>query len=175
MKARSQCVTLAACVSLLLVTGCSNVAILNPDFLNELGFGATVATLPGNAPQLLVTAENRTDRTVEMVISYRDVDKTVQSFTAVLLPGEKTAQAIECPVTEMTLGDVSNLSQPGAAVRLGNGSASDPVIVVEPFGVLLRNQANYNCGDGVTFTVQVSGATKSGYQTFAYIQRSQTP
>jgi hypothetical protein len=31
---------------------------------------------------------------------------------------------------------------------------------------------NYDCGDGVTFAVQSSGTSSSGYQTFAYIRRS---
>ena len=47
------------------------------------------------------------------------------------------------------------------------------MIEVEPFGVLLRNGANYDCGDGVTFAVTNSGATLSGYQVFAFIERAQ--
>jgi hypothetical protein len=157
-----------------LMGGCPDFsALLNPQFQYDVGASKPVANLPGEAPALLVAVENRTNRTVEMVVSYRDIDQAVHSFTEVLDPGQKSAQALACPVPEITLGDVANLDQVGARVRLGTGLPTDPFIEVEPFGVLLVNEANYNCGDEVRFVVQASGATSSGYQTIAYIQRAE--
>jgi hypothetical protein len=72
----------------------------------------------------------------------------------------------------MTLGDVGNLDATGAIVRLGGGTADDPYIEVEPFGVLLQEGINYDCGDVITFTILPSSATLSGYQSFAFIRRS---
>jgi hypothetical protein len=154
--------------------------LLNPDLLGTLGLGTRVASLPGDAPGLLVGVENRTDRWASIVISYRDGEDKVQSYTTVVKPGDKSAQMLVCPIKEMTLGDVSNLDSPGAVVYLiPEGTAVDadllansPVISVDPFGVLLMEGINYDCGDGVTFTVQPSGTSSSGYQTFAYIRRS---
>jgi hypothetical protein len=152
--------------------------LMNPDFLSSLGLGASVATLPGDAPGLLVTAQNSTDRSIAMAISYRDVNDKVQSYTASIAPGDKTAQMLVCPVKEITIGDVSNLSLSGARVFLvgsvtdPNAIGSAPYVEVEPFGVLLKEGVNYDCGDGLTFTVQASTQTRSGYQTIAYIRRS---
>ncbi|GAF86848.1 unnamed protein product, partial [marine sediment metagenome] len=47
-------------------------------------------------------------------------------------------------------------------------------IEVEPFGVLLQEGINYDCGDVITFTILPSSATLSGYQSFAFIRRSGT-
>lgn len=153
--------------------GCGTVTnLFSDDFLAAIGLGVSVPSLPGDAPALLVTVENRTSRTAEMVVSYRVESDVVENFTTVVQPGERSAQALVCPIEEITLGDVSDLNQSGVRVRLGNGLATDPFVEVEPFGVLLRDTVNYNCGDGVTFTVQSSSATLSGYQTFAFIQRA---
>lgn len=154
--------------------GCGSISgFLNPEFLTALGIGESVATLPGDAPAIVLGVENRTSRTIEAVVSYRVGVDSVSSFVAVVEPGEKTARAVVCPIDAITLGDVNDLSSIGARVRLGNGTPQDPVIEVEPFGVLLRNGANYNCGDGVTFAITNSAATLSGYQVFAFIQRAQ--
>jgi hypothetical protein len=134
--------------------------------------GGTAVTLPGNAPALLVAVENRIDRMALATINYRDANDSLQTYTAVVEPGQRTAKALMCPVSEITLGDLSNPSIVGVTVLLGNGTASDPFIEVEPFGIPLQAGANYDCGDGITFVVQTSSATKSGYQTFAYIQRA---
>jgi hypothetical protein len=66
------------------------------------------------------------------------------------------------------------LSAAGAVVRLGTGSAEDPIVEVEAFGTLLRDEVNYVCGDEVTFAVGLSSATASGYQVIAFIRRSGT-
>jgi len=154
--------------------GCGSIAgLLNPDFLTSLGVGESVATLPGDAPQIVLGVENRTARPIEAVVSYRVGADAVSSFVAIVEPGERTARAVVCPVDAVTLGDVNDLSAVGARVRLGNGTPQDPAIDVEPFGVLLRNTANYNCGDGLTFAITNSGATRSGYQVFAFIQRAE--
>ena len=70
------------------------------------------------------------------------------------------------------MGDISNLASTGAVVRLGSGSPNDPIVEVEAFGVLLRDGANYDCGDRVTFAIQQASANLSGYGIVAYIQRS---
>lgn len=155
----------------LLLGGCSPMDLVNPDLVTSMTGGAAV-TLPGNAPALLVAVENRIDRLVYATVNYRDANDALQSYTAVVEPGQRTAKALMCPVPEITLGDLSNPSIGGVRVVLGNGTEADPYIEVEPFGIPLQVEQNYDCGDGITFTVQFSGETKSGYQTFAYIQRA---
>ena len=169
---------LALCV---LAAGCGAIQVtnlLNPDFLTALGLGTPVATLPGVAPGLLVAVENRVDHPIVMVVSYRDQNDNVQSYTNTLAVGGTSATMLVCPVSEITLGDVSNLNQSGARVYL-TSAPPDPnslggaaFIDVEPFASLLREGINYDCGDGLTFTVQTSTATRSGFQTFAFIRRS---
>ncbi|MCG3125706.1 MAG: hypothetical protein CHACPFDD_00532 [Phycisphaerae bacterium] len=154
-------------------SGCTGIqGLFSEDFLNATGLVQRSATIPGTAPAVLITMENRTSRVVTMNLSYRLGSDTVESFFATMPPGDSSGQVVNCPVTEITLGDVSNLNEIGAIVRLGGGTENDPFIEVEPFGVLLRNTANYNCGDSVTFTVTPSGDTASGYRIVAFIQRT---
>jgi hypothetical protein len=160
--------------------GCSLLNLdtfLNPELLTSLGLGEKVATLPGDAPGLLVATANRTSRPCHVFVSYRDPNDNVQTYTANLAAGDETAQMLVCPVQEITLGDVSNLQTAAARVYLVAGTVTDattlasaPYIEVDAFGVLLREEVNYNCGDGLTFTIEESALTRSGYQAFAYIR-----
>lgn len=145
---------------------------LNPAFLQTLGLGVTVADLPGEAPALVLEVQNDTDRVVEFRLTWRDGEGEIQERTRSLGVGAKYSEALICPIEEMTLGDVSNLSAVGAIARLGAGQATDPFVEIEPFGVLLQEGINYDCGDSVTFTILPSSATLSGYQVFAFIRRS---
>lgn len=156
-------------------SGCvTNLAgtIFSPDFLDAVSPTGGVASIPGEAPALLVVVENRTTRVIETLVTWRDGDGTVSQRVIVLDPGEQQAEAVICPVEELTLGEVSDLTATGAVVRLGDGGGDDPIIQVEPFGVLLRDGANYDCGDRVRFTVAASGTNVSGYGISAFIQRS---
>jgi hypothetical protein len=145
------------------------------EFLTALSMGSRAASMPGDAPAVLVEVENRTSRRVEAQLSWRTEDGEVHFEVFGLAAADKSTEVLICPVDEITLGDVGDLTQPGAFVRLGNGGSNDPFIEVEPFGVLLKDTANYNCGDSVTFTVQASSKTLSGYQIFAYIRRAEAP
>ncbi len=169
---RRSAAVVALLASAVLTGGCSVTALLNPDFLPTVLGGGGVAELPGDAPSIVVTLENTTDRVVTFQLMYRDANGDVETFQTTLSAASSTAQALICPVEEMTLGDLSNLQMSGAFVRLGAGTQSDPFVAVEPFGYVLREGVNYDCGDGVTFSVRASGATASGYQTFAFIQRA---
>lgn len=159
-----------------LLAGCTGFgSLFNNEFLTEVGLGDQVSVLPGEAPAIIIEMENQTGRVVEYRLSWRAGDEDDLEFverTGTLAVGDKVAEAVICPVQEITVGDVSNLDAFGAVVRLGQGTADDAFIEVEPFGVLLQNRVNYNCGDIVTFAVRPSGATASGYQLFAYVRRS---
>lgn|GEM_PF-1460231 len=158
-------------------------SLFNPELFSNLGLpliGTRVASLPGDAPGLLVAVENQTDRWVSMVVAYRDGEDEVQTYTTVVAPGDKSAQMLNCPIKELTLGDVTNLDQPGVLLYLvenadvaGNTDILDqaPYIEVDPFGMLLLDGVNYECGDGVTFTVRANSQASSGYRTFAFIRR----
>jgi len=153
--------------------GCVGIGeFLSPSFTQALGLGARAATLPGEAPVIVLEVENRSGRVIEFRLTWRDSEGEIQERTRTLGVGAKFSEALICPVEETTLGDVSNLDATGAIVRLGGGTASDPFIEVEPFGVLLQEGINYDCGDSVTFSVQQSGDTLSGYRVFAFIRRS---
>jgi len=158
---------------LLSTSGCITAGdLFSPGFLQVLGVGERVANLPGEAPAIVLEVENGTDRVIEFRLTWRDGESRIQERTRSLGVDEKYAEALICPIEEMTLGDVSNLDDVGAIVRLGYGTANDPFIEVEPFGVLLQEGINYDCGDSVTFVVLPSNATLSGYQVFAQIRRS---
>ena len=153
--------------------------LINPDFLSALGLGTTAASLPGDAPGLLVSVTNQTTWWMTAQIAYRDVNDNVKTYTTTVAPGAKTGQMLPCPVKEITLGDLSNLATPGVRIYLADNTVTNsatianyPFIDVDPFGVLLRNTVNYNCGDGLIFQVQPSSAARSGYQTFALINRA---
>lgn len=148
--------------------------LLNPSFVEALGItDQSVASLPDDAPAVLVAVENRTDRRVTVTLSYRGANDVTDSFTfRRMLAGSRLARALVCPVSEVTVGDVNNLDTAGAIVRLGDGGGNDPFIEVEPFGVLLKDDVNFNCGDAITFVIQSSTTTRSGYQIVAYIQRA---
>ena len=107
-----------------------------------------------------------------MSLSWRVERDTVETRIFTIGPDGTLGEVLFCPVDEVTLGDVGDLDALGAAVRLGGEGPNDPFVEVEPFGVLLKDGANYDCGDSITFTVQPSSATPSGYQIFALIQRA---
>lgn len=153
--------------------GCGQaLSIFDPAFLADLGVGSRAASLPGAAPAVLVEVENRTTRVIDVSLSWRIERDTVETLFFTIGPDEALGEVLFCPVDEVTLGDVGDLNALGAAVRLGGEGPNDPFVEVEPFGVLLKNGANYDCGDSITFTVQPSSATPSGYQIFALIQRA---
>lgn len=166
----------------MLLGGCGLVQqvtdVLNPDLLASLGFGTRVATLPGDAPGLLVYVENRTGRWAAMSVAYRTSDNRTDSFTTSVAPRNKSGQMLICPITEITVGDVSNIKQSGARIFLIDNVTDTavldtaPYIEVDAFGVLLLDGINYDCGDGITFTIQESSISRSGYQVYAYIRRA---
>jgi hypothetical protein len=157
----------------------SFTSVLNPDLLPSLGLGTQAASLPGNAaPGLLVSVENRTPRWVDMTVSYRTSGNQTNEFTTVVAPHDKSGQMLICPIDEITVGDVGNPKLSGARVFLidnvtdSTALATAPFIEVDAFGQVLREGVNYDCGDGVTFAVQESSVSQSGYQVFAYIRRA---
>lgn len=161
---------LAGAMLMLSISACSPLSVLNPDFAIATGLADSAATLPGEAPTLLLQVENRTVRPVNYVLTWRNDDGSTGQREDAVRAGETFATAIPCPVTEVTLGQIGDSSAVGAAVVLGDGNFGDPLLAVEPFGRVLEEGINYNCGDSVTFSVIPSGATASGYQIFAYIR-----
>ncbi|MFH1746285.1 MAG: hypothetical protein ABIG44_04500 [Planctomycetota bacterium] len=155
-----------------LLGGCTTaMSMFDPEFLTALSGGSRVASIPGDAPALLVAVENGTDRLIAGSVSYRDGDGAVEVFSVTIQAGERTAQALICPIEEITLGDVSDTSATGAFVFLG-ATTNDPYIEVEPLGAVLKDGVNYDCGDAITFSIQRSSATRSGFRVYAYIQRA---
>lgn len=153
--------------------GCSLASgLLDPGLLDALGVGSRAASIPQEAPAVIIAFENRTNRPATATISYRIGTDRVLTSTIDALPGDKLSEAFVCPVSEVTLGDVSNLDESGVVIRLGNGTPADPTIAVEAFGVLLRENQNYSCGDSITFTVSPSADTRSGFRAFAFVQRA---
>lgn len=170
-----------ALATLPLATGCFTASdFINPDFLQATGVAASVANLPDEAPGLLVTVENQTDRAAAMDVSYRESDGNVVNYSVSLNSGDKSARMVVCPVQEITLGNVADLTKPGARIALvPNAQGSQlldaptiPYVDVEAFGVLLREGINYDCGDSLMFVVRPSRVTRSGYETIAFFRRS---
>ena len=153
--------------------GCTTVGnFFDPEFLSAIGVNPRAASIPGDAPTVLLAFENEIDRVVEAQVMWRQEETGVASVVFTIRPGQKGTEVVVCPVTEMTIGDVADLDATGAIVRLGNGDPQDPIMEIEAFGVLLREGANYDCGDSITFTVRPSSATRSGYQLFAFVRRA---
>jgi hypothetical protein len=174
---RSQNVRLAVLALTAALIGCqSGIGLLNPEFVELLRPGSSAKGIPGDDPAILVYVQNLTDRWAVMTISYRTSADAVVQYTTSLNPGDKSGQVIVCPVTEITLGNVSDLSEVGVRVgaRRGPLSSEDPLqepfIEVEPFGILLVEDVNYSCGDALTFVVQPSDSSSSGFGTIAYRQ-----
>ncbi|MCK4340935.1 MAG: hypothetical protein KAY37_04350 [Phycisphaerae bacterium] len=181
MYARNGLAVVGICLVLSGVgTGCISPGdILNPELISLVGAQRQIAVLPGDAPGLLVWVENRTDRLAEIVVSYRDGDDNIDSYTTYLNAGDKSGQMLVCPVAEITLGSVTDLTQAGARVALvteAYGSVDTmPYMDVEAFGRLLQDGINYNCGDSLEFVVRPSSTSPpspSGYQTIAFFRRA---
>jgi len=163
-------------VGLLFLSACADpLQVFDDEFLTALNLGSRAASIPGDAPAVLVEVENRTSRRLEAQLSWRNGEDEAHFEVFRLWGDDKSTEVLICPVDEITLGDVGDLTQPGAFIRLGGGGVNDPFIEVEAFGILLKEGANYNCGDAVTFTIQSSSKTLSGYQIFAYIRRAEAP
>lgn len=173
MRIRTFLPAYVVCAALLpWIGGCANFDILSPTLLQDLGLSSEVSSTPGEAPAILLEVENQTQSVVEMRVTWRDGNGERQERTRTLGAGAKYAEAVVCPVEEVTLGDVGNLDAVGAIVRLGGGGANDAFIEVEPFGVLLQEDVNYSCGDSVNFAIVNSNATRSGFQIIAFIRRA---
>lgn len=176
-RSATRIVRLAAIASVSALLGCqSGLGLLNPEFAELLRPGSSAKGIPGDDPAILVYVQNLTDRWALMTISYRTSADEVVQYTTSLNPGDKSGRVIVCPVTEITLGSVSDLSEVGVRVgaRRGPLSTADPLqepfIEVEPFGILLVEDVNYSCGDALTFVVQPSDSSSSGFGTVAYRQ-----
>jgi hypothetical protein len=158
------------------LAGCgSALSLFDPSFLADLGAGQQIASVPGDAPTLLVTVENETSHPVLASLSYRTQSTGVELIQYQVESGRTSSQALICPVEEITLGDVADPKAVGALVLLtgtAGFNAAAPYVEVEPFGVVMKKDINYDCGDAITFAVVPSSATRSGYQIFAYIERS---
>lgn len=149
--------------------------VLSPNLADVLNAGA-VASVPGDAPFLLVTFENRTTRRVSFS-GEATANGTLEFVGFDLDPegggGGGSASVgsdiVVCPVTELTIGSINDLSQSGVFVFLGGGFDTDPIIQVEPLGILLVEGVQFNCGDEVRFIVDESTATASGFRTFVQI------
>ncbi len=150
--------------------GCDPSVFLNPDFAIAAGLSDGAASLPGEAPTLLVSVENRTARPVNYLLTWRNDDGSTGQREDAVRAGQTFSTALPCPVSEVTLGQIGDSSSVGAAIVLGDGNAGDPLLAVEPFGRVLQEGVNYNCGDSVTFSVIGTGATASGYQIYAFIR-----
>lgn len=162
----------------LALAGCLSPAdVLNENFLQAVGLDLPAQRLPGEAPVIVLGISNETSFAIEAQLAWRDDEGEVQTFAPVVFPEEFGGSSVFlisefCPIQEITLGSISDLSSTGAVVRLGAGSANDPFIEVEPFGILLREGVHYNCGDRIVFSVRPSNATPSGFRIFAEIERS---
>lgn len=181
VKRRSLAVGISALLGIALV-GCIDAgSFFDPNFISALGLGTRVSDLPDDAPGVRVTVANQTTEWTRIAVSYRDENSNVRSFTTTLAPGDETSQMLVCPVEEITLGDVTNLTTSGAVVYLVDRNVTitaetlqtAPFVEVEAFGVLLRDTINYSCGDEVEFSV-LPADTNSGYRTFAFIKPSES-
>jgi hypothetical protein len=170
---RKTCIFAGLAAALFGLGACTDLQqIFSPTFLSALGFGDSVAVLPGEAPAVVLELVNGTDRVIEAKLTWRNSKKEIKELTRSLGVGKKYSEALICPIPEMTLGDVADLKAVGVIVRLGVGLSTDPYMEVEPFGILLQEGVNYDCGDVITFKVLPSSATLSGYQTFVFIEHS---
>lgn len=166
-------ITLAGLAMIFLLGCATGLEFFNDDLLAELGLRPRASRLPGEAPVVVVGMRNDTARVAEFRLSWRDGESEVfQRTSGLIQPGALLQFAEFCPVEEVTLGDVANLSTIGSVIRLGAGTAADPTIEVEPFGILLQRGIHYECGDRVIFSVRNSSATLSGYRLFAEIEKS---
>jgi hypothetical protein len=154
--------------------GCTNFALtdlLSPSLIDELTNTTNPAALPGLAQVVLVTFENRLNNPVSYEITYRTVNDTIPDpLSATLDAKTQWAEAVACPVIEITVGDITDLTVSGVFVGVGGQTVNDPFVSVEPLGILLREGVNYECGDGVTFVVLESTATASGYRVLAFVE-----
>ncbi|RMF76108.1 MAG: hypothetical protein D6744_12600 [Planctomycetota bacterium] len=165
--------SLCVAAALLGAVGCTNAfSLFNPDFVQALGLSSRAASLPGEAPSIVIGVRNDTSRTVEFLMTWRNDEGDVFQSSPVVGSEQEVLLSEFCPITEITLGDVSDLSATGAVVRLGAGGLDDAFVEVEPFGVLLQSGIHFDCGDRVVFSVRASTETLSGYRVFAEIQRS---
>ncbi len=156
--------------------GCqTGLGLLDPEFVELLRPGDSARSIPGDNPGLLVYVENRTDRAALMTVSYRTSEDAVETYTTSLNPGDKSGQVLVCPITEITLGSVADLSEVGVRVVATPGVIGAgvditqlPGIEVEPFGILLTSDRNFSCGDSLTFVVQPSSTSRSRFGTIVY-------
>jgi hypothetical protein len=157
------------------LAGClSGGSILNPDLVPTLTGNEQVASLPGNAPAVVIAFENQTTKAAFADVSIRFGDNEVETVSYSLVgAGFRLASAYPCPVSQVTVGDVSDPSVGGVGIYLagtGNQGQTDTFTRVEPFGIILQEGATFECGDEITFALVPTNATPSGYRILAFIE-----
>ena len=95
----------SASAALLLTSGCGLATgeFLNPEFLASLGFTGGAATLPGEAPAVVIELENRAGRVIEGQLTWRNADGTVDERILVVPVDSKVSEAVICPVEGTSL------------------------------------------------------------------------
>ncbi len=148
----------------------------NPNLVSSLGGTASLPTAPGANPYILVRFQNQikgppqnSGQTaasgVDFLATYR-MTGAKYSITGVMGDGlEYTAdfgELVPCNMTVITLGDVDDLTAPGAWVAY-HGTL-DPVLQpLAPFGKLLQNGVDFRCGDVLTFITYLMPENSRSY------------
>lgn len=135
-----------------LVLACS-CGCLNPTFVSQLSGGSTVPLAPGDTPFVHVLVINATE---ELIVDVQfGFTPEFQGFNSALvggiLPGQQSGFLLACPVSQIGLGDPTDLGAPAVTLT----TAEDVEINVPPaaFPLVVRNGTDFSCGDTVVFTI----------------------
>lgn len=90
-----------------------------------------------------------------------------------LAPGEDIGELVNCNITVITMGDVNDLTAPGAWLRY-HGTLDPVEQPLAPFGKLLQNGVDFRCGDVITFVTYNDSSLTRGYAIDYQVQSGET-
>lgn len=147
----------------------------NPNFIAALGGEASLPTAPGTNPYVLVRIVNLVEPPAvdpfggstapAGYLFYLDwryaggnnpyqtgPSMTWWYNTVGLSPvGADYGQLVDCNITGLTMGNTSDLTQPGAFFDYNYGGTSSVLQPMAVFGKMLQNGVDFRCGDVITF------------------------
>jgi hypothetical protein len=164
----------------------------NPAFVQSLGGAAYVPTAPGTNPYILVRVLNAVSGAtmpvppgsttlgapvgIGFALDWRYAGGQPGGLGlpgAGLAQNEDIGELVDCNMTVITMGDVNDLTAPGAWLRY-HGTLDFVQQPIVPFGKLLQNGVDFRCGDVITFVTYNDSSATRGYAIDYQVQSGET-
>ncbi len=172
-----RCMSMRMILILMLGTALSWTALglgCNATFLSSTGMSSYVPSTPGANPYIILRFTNSIlgpDQSPDELnqpgeacfwATWRYAGGGLDSIggkgTNDMGAGMDYGVVLPCDLTVMTVGNVDDLTQPGAWITYNPGGESNVLQALPPMGRVLQNGVDFRCGDVITFMLEPNNA-----------------